>query len=344
MVENRSQKAKYFLISTVKALAKGGIGKSKREMMQATYRANKTRESPYIHSNSTAVRYEKVIAKFGDFLRNEMGIKYERDFKELSADELYTCVDAFLEKEKASGLAQNTLEIHISALAKVLTAVNPEIREYFDSSNRARWRDGAPVGDNDRYSNSDRIIENLRKIDETSAAVAELQRLCGARVGDVKKIVLDEENKRVFISKSKGGRDRWVYFDKFEEQFERVKECKETLDKALQEKKFSEIRENEYYENLRKACRKSGEVYRGAHCFRYEYAQELYKEISRWDKEEQEAYYRRILEDRGKSDKEIEKAVESVKERDLIAEAVVSEELGHSRIDISMQYLKIRRK
>ena len=73
MVQNRSQKAKYYLLQVVKSLADKGIGKSKREMMQATYRANKTRESPYIHSNSTAVRYEKVIAKFGDFLKNEIG-------------------------------------------------------------------------------------------------------------------------------------------------------------------------------------------------------------------------------------------------------------------------------
>jgi len=344
MVENRSQKAKYYLLGVVKALAKGGIGKSKREMMQATYRANKTRESPYIHSNSTANRYEKVIAKFGDFLKNEMGIKYERDFKELSADEIYVCVDRFLEKEKEEGLSQNTLEVHISALSKVLTAVNPEIREYFDADNRARWRDGAPATELDRYSNSDRIIENLRKIDEVSAAIAELQLTTGARVGDVKKLVIDEEDKSVYIPRSKGGRDRKIHFDKFEEQFERVKECKEILDKALEERKFSEIREEQYYDNLRKACKQAGEPYHGAHPFRYEFAQERDKEISRWDKEEQEAYYRRILEERGKSDKQIEEALERVREKDVIDVAIVSEELGHSRLDISMHYLKIKRK
>jgi len=344
MVENRSQKAKYYLLGIVKSLADHGIGKSKREMMQATYRANRTRESPYIHSESTKNRYEKVIAKFGDFLREDMGIKYERDFKQLSADELYVCVDAFLEKEKQQGLAQNTLELHISALSKVLTAVNPDIREYFDADSRARWRDGAPATELDRYNNSDKIIENLRKIDETSAAIAELQLTTGARVGDVKKLVIDEKDKSVYIPRSKGGRDRKIHFDKFEEQFERVKECKEILDKALQDKKFSEIREEQYYDNLRKACKESEELYKGAHCFRFEFAQETYKAISQWDKEEQEAYYRRILEERGKSEKDIEKTVKDVKERDLIAEAVVSECLGHSRIDISLHYLKIRRK
>ena len=344
MVENRSQKAKYFLIQVIQGLADHGIGKSKREMFNAMYKVNKTRESPYIHSEATAVRYEKVIAKFGDFLREEMGIKYLRDFKELSTDELYVCVDRYFEREKERGLAQNTLEIHISALHKVLTAVNPEIDEYFNSDNRARWRDGVAAGDNDRYNNPDRIIENLRKIDEVSAAISELQRLTGARVGDVKKLVIDEDNKRVFIPKSKGGRDRTVYFDKFEEKFEKVKEYKEILDRALEEKKFSEIRENEYYDNLRKACRKSGEVYHGSHPFRYEFAQETYQAIKNWSQEEQETYYRRILEDRNISKKDIEDKINSVKERDLIAEAIISESLGHSRIDISLHYLKIKRK
>jgi len=344
MVENRSQKAKYYLLGVVKALAKGGIGKSKREMFDAMYKVNRTRESPYIHSYPTAVRYEKAIAKFGDFLKNDMGIKYERDFKELSTDELYICVDKYFEKQKESGLSENTLEIHISALHKVLGEINPEIKEYFTPENRARWRDGVPAGDNDRYNDPDKIIENLRKIDETSAAIAEIQRLTGARLGDVKKLVIDEEGMKVFIPRSKGGRDRSVHFDRFEDKFERVKECKEVLDRALEDKKFSEIREEQYYDNLRKACKQTGEPYHGAHCFRYEFAQERDKEISRWEKEEQEAYYRRILEERGKSDKQIEEALERVREKDVIDVAIVSEELGHSRLDISMHYLKIKGK
>jgi hypothetical protein len=46
-------------------------------------------------------------------------------------------------------------------------------------------------------------------------AIAMIQLKTGARVGDVKKLVIDEENKRVFFPKSKGGRNRFVYFDRF---------------------------------------------------------------------------------------------------------------------------------
>ena len=161
---------------------------------------------------------------------------------------------------------------------------------------------------------------------------------------DVKKLVIDEENKRVFFPKSKGGRNRFVYFDRFQEQFERVKECKEILDKALEEKRFSEIRENEYYQALRKACRKSDDIYHGAHAFRYEFAQERYKEISQWTEREQKEYYLRILIERELSQEDIKEAMQRVDEKNAWGVAIVSEELGHSRLDISMEYLKLKGK
>jgi len=344
--KGRRNRIKYFLLDTTRALFDMGRGRSKHADMQRSYEKYETRETEAIYSYSTFNRYEKVIAKFADFLRDEMNVKYERDFRRLSEDEVYYCIDQFFQKEIEDGLAQNTLEIHISAIHKVVGEIKPEVKEFFTPENRARWRDGIPQGDNDRYNDPQKIIENLRKIDETSYVIAELQRLTGSRVGDVKKIEVDEEHQRVFIEGSKGGRDRYIYFDRpeFEEQFERVKELKEKLDKILEEKSYSEIRENEYYDNLRRACRKGEEPYRGSHPFRYEFAQSRYEVIKEWDKREQLEYYKRILEDRGKSEKDIKETLASVIERDVVAEAVISEELGHSRIDISMHYLKLKGK
>jgi hypothetical protein len=48
------------------------------------------------------------------------------------------------------------------------------------------------------------------------------------------------------------------------------------------------------------------------------------------------------LEERGKED--IEGAMKRVEEKDAWAVAVISEELGHSRLDISMHYLKLKGK
>lgn len=340
----RHNKVKYLFIRTADMLFEMGKGKSKHLAFQESYDKNRTRQSQAIHSHSTYNTYVECVAKFGDFLYNEMGIKYESNFRELSTDEVYVCLDRYFEKLKEDNLSKKTLQKHISALNKILTAIDPNIKECFTPDNRAKWRDGVEPQDCDRYNNSDRIVENLQKIDETSYMIATIQKLTGARIGDVKKLMIDEENQRVFFPRSKGGRDRFVYFDRFKEDFEKVKECKEILDRALEEKRFSEIRENEYYNNLRKACRRADELYHGSHAFRYEFAQERYEEISTWTREEQEQYYRRILEDRGKSEKEIQKAMNDVREKDAVAEAIISEELGHSRLDISRQYLKLRAK
>jgi len=340
----RHNKVKYLFIRITDALFDVGKSKSKHAAFQESFEKNRIRQSDAIHSHSTHDTYVECVAKFGDFLSNELGIKSEANFWELSTDEIYVCVEKYFEKQKADGLAKKTLQKHISALNKILGAINPEIKEYFNADNRARWRDGVEKQDCDRYNNSDRIVENLKKIDETSYAIAELQRLTGARIGDVKKIMIDDKNQRVYIPKSKGGRNRFVYFDRFQRDFERVKECKEVLDRALEEKKFSEIRENEYYNNLRKACRKADDIYHGSHAFRYEFAQEKYKEIIQWTQKEQEEYYLRILEELGKTQEDIEEAFKTAREKDAVAVAIISEELGHSRLDISMEYLKLKGK
>jgi len=339
----RHNKVKYLFINTAKELFEMGKGKSKHQAFLESYERDRTRQSQAIHSYSTFCTYTEVVAKFGDFLY-EKGVKYESNFRELTADKVYEYIDEYFEKQKTDGLSKKTLQKHISALAKILPHINPELKKFFNADNRMRWRNGKEPQDCDRYNNTDKILENLRKIDETSYAIAMIQLKTGARVGDVKKLTLDEENKRVFFPRSKGGRDRFVYFDRFQEDFETVKQCKQILDRALEQKRFSEIRENEYYQALRKACRKAGEPYHGSHAFRYQFAQELYEKIKEWAPQEQEEYYRRILRDRGKSEKEIKKAMNSVKEKDAVAEAIVSESLGHSRLDISRQYLKLRAK
>lgn len=342
-MKGRRNKIKYFFMETTKSLFEKGVGKSKYEAFQQSYLKDETRRSDVIHSYSTYVSYEKTMAKFGDFL-SEMGIKYERDFRKLSVDEVCACVDRYFEKQQEEGLAKKTLERHISAINKVLSAIDPELKELFTPENRMKWRDGLEPGDNDRYNRSDVIVENLRKISETSEAIAQLQRLTGARIGDVKKLVIDEENKKVIIENSKGGRDRIIYYDYFPQEFEEVKKYKEVLDRALQEKSFSEIRKEEYYRDLKKACKEAGEPYRGSHSFRFEWAQERYEVISQLPKEEQIEYYVRILEDRNKNEKEIGEAMEKVSKKDAWAESIISEELGHSRLDISVHYLRIKRK
>jgi len=322
-----------------------GKYKSKHLVFQENYEKYKIRESHLIHSYSTYNSYKTVVAKFADYLKEHHGIKYEPQFLKLTKEELFNLVDSYFEYQKnVEQLSQNTLERHISALRKILPPIHPVAREFFTSDNRARWRDGKPAIEGDRYNKPDVIVENLRKIDETYETIVQLQRLTNARIGDVKKMIIDEEGQRVYFPKSKGGRPRYVYFEHFKEDFEKVKHYKEVLDKALEERKFSEIRENEYYKALERACKKADEPYHGAHPFRYEAAQNRYEVISQLPKKEQERYYRKILEDRGKSEDKIEEALNDLRERDEVAIGIITEELGHSRLDIAKNYLKLKGK
>jgi len=341
-MRGRHNRIKYFFIETVKGLFEQGYGKSKYEAFQQSFNKDRTRRSNVIHSFSTLVSYETTAAKFGDFL-SKMGVKTERDFRKLSSDQVREYLDKYFEKQQQEGLAKKTLERQISAINKLLGAIDSKFNGLFTPENRMQWRNGLEPGDNDRYNNPTRVAEELRKINEISHAVCQLQRLTGSRIGDVKKIRIDEENQRILIERSKGGRNRFVYYDKFQREFEEVKKYKEVLDKALQERPFSEIRK-QYYHDLRKACKRAGEPYKGSHSFRFEWAQERYDKISQWSKEEQIIYYYRILKDREKTEKEIMEAMERVAGKDAWGEAIVSEELGHSRLDISRHYLRIKAK
>jgi len=344
-VQGRHKGVKYFLIETARQLFDAGRGKSKHQAMQESFEKNRNRRVEAIYSHSTYSTYKEVVAKFADFIEAEYNIRFEKDFRELNTDEICACIDHYFEVQKnEKHLAKKTLEKHISCLYKVIGAIEPKVREFFTADNRMRWRDGVEKQDCDRYNNPDRIVENLKKINETAHAIAQLQRLTGCRIGDVKKIQVDEERERVVIKKSKGGRDRSIYFDYFKDDFQRVKEYKEVLDRALEEKPFSKIRKEEYYDALKRACKKAGEVYHGSHAFRYEWAQRSYEVIKELPREEQERFYRRILEDRGLSEKDIQEAMKNVREKDAFCEAIISEELGHSRLDISKEYLKLKGK
>jgi len=340
---NRHAKVKYLLISVINVMYAEGKGRSKHQVLQENYEKYKRRETHLIHSTSTFITYKAVVSKFADYLKKEHNLKYEKDFMKLSKEELFNLVDKYFEYQRdVEKLSQSSLEKHISVLRKVLPPVRPEAREFFTPDNRVKWRDGVAKLEGDRYNRPDKIVENLKTIGEVYEAIAQLQRLTDARIGDVNRMQIDEVNQRVYFPRSKGGRDRFVYYDHFKEDFEKVKHYKEVLDKALEERSFSDIRKNEYYRALNRACEKAKEPYHGSHPFRYEAVQRRYEVISQLTQEEQENYYRRILEDRGKSEEQIEEALNSVRERDEVAVAIISEELGHSRLRISREYLKLR--
>lgn len=272
---------------------KQGIGLSKKRVYEEF-----GGRSPYIHSYSTFNRYMGVAKEF-------VGWAKKRGINRLDKVR-YEHVREFLEEKAERGASEKTLKVNMCALEKFFDAVgrgdiSGKLREDYQEI----YSMGRPSGRSLPFADPEGVIGNLK--DPAHRVVAELQYLTGARVGDVKKIEVDEERRVVKIEGSKGGRDRELDFRDRPEEFERVKELKEELDRHIEERGWKEIRES-YYEDLREACKKAGEVYTGSHAFRVTYAVERFEELT----------------ERGLSEEE--------------ADRVITQELGHNRLEMSRYY------
>ena len=271
-----------------------GIGRSKKAMYQKF-----GNRSPLIHSHSTFNRYLGIAKEFARWERERKGIN--------RVDKVsYEDVREFLDEKAERGVSEKTLKVNTCALEKFFDAVGrTDISDKLREDYQEIYSQGRPSGRALPYTNPQKVIENLK--DDAHRTVAELQYLTGARVGDVKKIEVDEDRKVVRIEKSKGGRDREIDFSDRPERFERIKELKEELDRHIEERGWKEIRET-YYEDLKNTCKKSGEVYTGSHAFRVSYAVERFEE----------------LKGKGLSDEE--------------ADRILTQELGHNRLEMSRYY------
>ncbi len=289
----RSRSGLTYALKYAASFLRQGIGISKRQMYE-----EHDKRSPYIHSYSTFNRYMGIAKEF-------VGWAKERGINRLDQVR-YSHVREFLQEKAERGLTEKTMKVNASALGKFFNTVGrDDIYKDLRRDYTEIYTSGRPSVRALPFSNPDKVIENLRE--PVHRVVAELQYLTGARVGDVKKIEVDTERKFVVIDKSKGGRYRELDFRDRLERFERVVELKAELDRMLEQRDWSDIRKG-YYEDLKQAVKKAGEVYTGSHAFRVTYAVERFEELR-------------------------EKGLEPEK-----ADKVLTEELGHSRIDMSRYY------
>lgn len=242
-----------------------GIGISKREV----YKQNGG-VSPYIHSWSTFKRYMGIAKDF---------VKWAKDRGINRLDKVeYGHVKEYLLEKAEKGCSKKTLKLNMSALEKFFEAVGRK-----DISESLR-RDYTEIYSKGRYNGRalpfDKPREVISKIKQTEYRVmAELQYLIGARLGDLKKIRIDDERKVVIIERSKGGKTREIDYRDRPEKFQRIKELKQKLDEYIKEKGWSKLRK-EYPEAVRYVAKLLGEIYTGTHAFRVNYAQERYKELT----------------------------------------------------------------
>jgi len=141
-IKGRRNRIKYLFIETAKSMYEEGKYKSKHIIMEENYRKYNIRETHLIHDYQTYTEYKDILVMFAHFLTVNCNIKYEKDFRKLSKEELYDCIDKYFEYLKGvEKLSQDTLVKHISALSKVLAPIRPEVTDFFIPENYTKWCD-----------------------------------------------------------------------------------------------------------------------------------------------------------------------------------------------------------
>ena len=273
---------------------KQGIGKSKHKV----YKENGGK-SPYVHSYSTFNRYMGIAKEFVNWAKAQ-GINKLHKVE-------YEHVKKFLLQKAENGASKKTLKVNMSALKKFFEVVKREdIAKQIDKNYVDIYTRGQYNGRAMPFDKPMQVIERIKN--PAHKVMAELQYLTGARLGDLKKMKIDEERKAVIIEKSKGGKRREISYVDRPEKFERIKELHRELQKYMENEGWKNLRKS-YPESVRYAARRAGEIYSGTHSFRVNYAQERYKEL-------------------------VEKG-----EPEFKALKKVTEELGHNRISMAKYYV-----
>jgi len=320
-------KVRYVLKHVLDDLYELGKGVKRGELQRKMQKLTGIRESHFIHTSKTKVRYEQAVMKFCDFLESQ-GIKREKHLDKTSTEQLQQIVDDYFDKLAEQELSKSTIKIHIAALEKSLAIVRPDIKEYLtDDENRIGWWSaGVDSRKKDSYVDPEAIRERLS---EEHRMIAEAQSLAGFRVREIAKAEVDKEEQKIIIHKAKGGRTRELHFEYRKEDFEKLADLIEKLQKRHYEKNLKD-----YYRDIKNACKSTGQEYYASHAFRYEYAQNRIEEL----KENKEEL--KDLLDRYGANEETKSYVDDDDKVEKGADYVLTQELGHNRTSMSRYYYK----
>jgi len=319
-------KVRYVLKHILDDLYELGKGTKRGRLKKQMEKLTGVKESHFIHTSKTKVRYEQAVMKFCDYLE-EQGIKREKHLEKTSTEKLEQIIDGYFEKLAEDGLSQSTIKIHIAALEKCLPVIRKDIKEYLtDDENRIGWwSEGVAPRKREPYADPEAIRNRLT---EEHRMIAEAQAIAGFRVREIAKTTVDRENYKV-ITKGKGGRIREIHFEHRKEDFEKLADLIEKLKEQEYEKHLKD-----YYKDIKNACKATGQVYNASHAFRHEYAHERIKEL-RENKEEL-----KDLLDKYGADEKTREAVNNDETIDTAADYVITRELGHNRSSMSRYYYK----
>ena len=322
-----SHKVRHALKNVLDELYSLGRGVKKGQIQRQMQKLKDRRESYFIHTSTTKVRYERALMRFCDYLEAR-GIKRDKQLNRLKKEELQQIVDDYFKMLAENGLSQNTIKVHIATLEKSLAIARPDIKKYLEDDTRriGWWSAGKASRKRDSYINPTAIRERLN---EMHKMIAEAQSLAGFRVREIAKAEIDRENEKIVIHKAKGGRTRELDFSHRKEDFKRLAYLIEELKERHYEKHLKE-----YYKDLKKACSLTGQEYNASHAFRYEYAQRRSEELQKNIEE------LRDLLDKYGADEEKKEAAKNEETREHSVDYVLTRELGHNRERMSRYYYR----
>jgi integrase len=276
-------------------VARVGIGVSRHKVQKVTKET-----TVLIHSWSTFHRYMGISKEFVSFCKSEGVNKLHKL--------TYDTVQRYLTNKIDKGRTVKTLKTNMAALSKFFVACNrQDLKSALEAHHYDIKKDASPSGKIVAFSSPGRVIQGLYRRSEASGVVGHLQYLTGARISDVRNIVVHENT--ITIVKSKGGKTRELDFSNRASQLVKVNQLKEKLGAIVQCQDWQAIR-LQYYKDIKAVCSRLKEMYAVAHGFRANYSQAL----------------ARRLENEGLPDDKIE--------------LVITREMGHNRRSMARHYLE----
>jgi site-specific recombinase XerD len=263
-----------------------GIGVSRRAVTR------KEEYTPHIHSYETLERYAGIINHFKDTVLTDI-----KRINQITTGHVETHFDNLLSK----GGREKTVKVNASALIKLFNSFSRKDLITYIDENRSTWVSRAmPSCRTTPFGNPDKVINAMRE--KAFKAAALIQYETGARVSDIKKVVdsVLSHPSRISISimKSKGGRNRILDFSDRMESLNVVLEAAGSIQTHLSETNtdWSSF-QKKYTQEVKRAAKRTGEIYCGTHAFRANYANKRYEKDA--DKKDDVQVLQRITEDMG---------------------------------------------
>jgi len=260
-----------------------------------------------VFANTTQQGYLKVWQNFFAFVRESENLRDPSRIKKRH-------IEQFLQSKIDSGMQYRSFKTYTTAISKLEVALN-KVKKYPIQYSKAVDRLRKVAKDtlecrtlSRSYTHPDVIVQKLGGIYQIAA---ELQLHCGCRISEISELKMDRNmlgynssgDGRIRLTNTKGGKIRTVSAPKL---------LYEKLEKVTRQHGKFQFNRRFYAREFKKAVdNTSGETWSGSHGLRWNYAQNRFYELQRHEN----ATYDEALQ-------------------------TVSQELGHTRLGITLHYLQ----